>query len=86
MTVGQCGWSGKQNGRLLRAAAADFDALLTMDKGLEFQQNLDQLDLAIVIVFARSNRLADVEPLVPEISSVLDAAVPGEVFRVRAAE
>ena len=39
-TVAYMGWGGVENGELLRqAAAAGFDALLTNDRGLEYQQN-----------------------------------------------
>ena len=39
-TVSRQGWKGKRNGELLEQAAAMFDALVTMDKGIEHQQNL----------------------------------------------
>lgn len=54
------GWSGKRNGELLRLADAAFDALVTMDKSIEHQQNLSQYSIRIIIISARSNRLSDV--------------------------
>ena len=39
-TVSRQGWKGMRNGELLEQAAAMFDALVTMDKGIEHQQNL----------------------------------------------
>jgi predicted nuclease of predicted toxin-antitoxin system len=56
-SVRQCGWKGLQNGRLLAAASADFDVLLTADKSMECQQNLDQLPMAILIMLAGSHRV-----------------------------
>jgi len=39
-TVWDKGWNGKKNGELLRLMIDDnFDALLTFDKNLKFQQN-----------------------------------------------
>ena len=50
-TAAYMGWAGVENGELLRLAAADgFDALVTNDRGLEYQQNLDELPLAVVVV------------------------------------
>jgi predicted nuclease of predicted toxin-antitoxin system len=34
------GFSGLKNGELLDAAESDFDVLLTVDRGLQFEQNL----------------------------------------------
>jgi predicted nuclease of predicted toxin-antitoxin system len=37
-TVGQCGWAGIKNGKLLALAATRFDIFLTGDRNIEFQQ------------------------------------------------
>ena len=50
VTVQQRGWTGIENGRLLVLAAAEFDVVLTADKGMEFQQNLTTLPTAVLIV------------------------------------
>ncbi len=39
-TVPEAGWAGTKNGDLLQLAAARFDAFVTIDQGLAFQQNL----------------------------------------------
>ena len=70
-TVPKSGWAGIKNGKLLALAATKFDVFLTSDKNIEFQQNLASLPLAILVVVARSNRLHDMEPLVPEILRAL---------------
>jgi hypothetical protein len=38
-TVQEAGWAGVKNGARLRAADSQFDALLTLDQGVEHQQN-----------------------------------------------
>jgi hypothetical protein len=80
-TVRGRGWLGKENGVLLRAAAAEYDALVTMDRGIEHQQNLAAYDLVVFLITARSNRRADVAPAIPE---VLASAQPGRLYRVAA--
>ena len=47
LTVPERGWSGVKNGKLLRMAAEEFDVFITMDQGIEHQQNLNALDLCI---------------------------------------
>ena len=37
-TVGEMGWSGIKNGEFLMLAAVDFDAFITVDKNLQYQQ------------------------------------------------
>ena len=71
-TVQQMGWAGTQNGELLRrAAAAAFDAFITGDRNLSFQQNPEELPLAVVVLKAPSNRLPDLKPLVPKLLAAL---------------
>jgi hypothetical protein len=49
-TVTAMGWSGRQNGELLRLAADDFDVFLTADTNLEHQQNLTTLPISVAAV------------------------------------
>ncbi len=73
---------GIKNGRLLRLAAAEFDVLLTMDRGMEYQQNLSGVDLCLVVLSAVSNDIDDLLPLAPAINEALHGAAPGLVIRV----
>lgn len=83
-TVGQAGWTSFKNGALLRLASTDFDVLLTADQNLEFQQNLDTLPIAVVVLVADSNRLESLEPLVPQILEALQELQPKKLIRVGA--
>ena len=56
-TVAECGWAGKKNGELLSLAEPEFDVLLTLDKNLPYQQDLNSGRIAILIVRAPSNRI-----------------------------
>jgi hypothetical protein len=81
-TVTQMGWTSLDNGALLRQAAAQFDALLTADQNIEFQQNLKTLSIAVVVLVAHSNRLESLEPLVPDVLRVLETLQPRGFVRV----
>jgi predicted nuclease of predicted toxin-antitoxin system len=77
-------WSGFKNGELLRAAESEYDVFLTADQNLEYQQNLRGFAIGVVVVAARTNRIEDLLPLVPELASACAAVRHGEVVRVRA--
>jgi Domain of unknown function (DUF5615) len=82
-TVQQEGWAGLKNGELLkRAKTAGFEALLTADQNLEFQQNLASSDLFVVV--AVSNELEDLLPAVPKILAALREPIVGHVATVDA--
>ena len=82
VTVKYRGWSGKKNGELLRMAAAEFDAFVTLDSNLEYQQNVAALDLAVVVVRAPSSDLSDLEPLLLELNALLPSVRPGRSYVV----
>ena len=83
-TVPQMGWAGIKNGKLLALAEAEFDVFITVDSNLSFQQNLPQFDMAVIVLQAPSNRLADMKPLVPQILAVLSSAARGQATTVSA--
>jgi len=83
LTVPEAGFAGLTNGVLLSLAeAAGFDLFLTMDKGLQYHQNLSGRRIAILIVRARSNRLVDLLPHLELCRSIMRSIQPGEVVRI----
>ncbi|HEX7997633.1 MAG TPA: DUF5615 family PIN-like protein [Pyrinomonadaceae bacterium] len=76
-TVPQMGWATKKNGELLALAETEFDVFITVDRNLSFQQNLPKFNIAVLILRAPSNRLADLKLLVPKILSILPSLVKG---------
>lgn len=83
-TVPQMGWAGIKNGQLLALAEAEFDVFITVDRNLSFQQNLPQFNIAVIVLQASSNRLADLKPLVPKVLAILATAIKGEAIVVGA--
>ena len=75
-TVPEMGWAGKKNGALLALAQDFFDVFLTADQGLPAQQNLTMLRIGIIMA-AKTNRLGDLEPLVPQTLKAIDSLSPG---------
>ena len=81
-TVPQMGWSGIKNGELLGLAEAAFDVFITVDRNLSFQQNLPKFNIAVLVLHAPSNRLADLRPLIPKVLSILPTLSKGEAEHV----
>jgi len=81
-TVVGRGWAGVTNGDLLRRMRGEYDALLTMDQGIEFQQNIAALPFGVLLVLAPSNRMVHLLPLVPAILEALPALKPGQLRRI----
>jgi hypothetical protein len=57
-TVPEAGLAGKKNGELLSLAEeAGFQAFLTVDRGIEYEQNLRHRTIGVVVIHAKSSRL-----------------------------
>ena len=81
-TVQEMGWSGRSNGELLALAGPLFDVFLTVDQNIEYQQNLRLADIPILVLAARTNRLADLQFLIPEMLASLSDLKPGDIIRI----
>lgn len=77
-TAQQMGWNGIENGNFLDIAQADFDLLLTTDKGIKYQQNFTGRDIAVVTLRARDNRIPTLTPLMPQVLALLPTVQPAK--------
>ena len=80
-TIREKGWAGKSNGKLLQLMIEDkFDALVTFDKNLQYQQNFQKYTLAVFVLIARDNTYLTLKELVPKIMLIIDGGlVPGPI-------
>jgi hypothetical protein len=69
-------WTTIKNGALLTLASQHFDVFVTVDRNLSFQQNLDSFSIAVIVLQAKTNRLADLRPLVPSLLKAIESARP----------
>lgn len=81
-TVPEAGWSGAADGDLLRWAVERFDALVTADRNLEFQQNFTMSSILVVVVSVHNTRIQTLRPLVPLILDAVNSGRRGTVIRV----
>jgi hypothetical protein len=83
-TIAYMGWAGVENGELLlRAERNAFDAVITNDGGVEHEQNLDALPVAVVFLDAEANTLEALRPLVPELLDALNSLQPRQFVRLK---
>lgn len=78
-TARQMGWSSIKNGEPLALAAKEFDVFVTVDRNLSFQQNLPAFAIAVIVLRAKSDRLLDMQPLIPELLVSISTAKLGAV-------
>jgi hypothetical protein len=79
-TIKAAGYTGLTNGELLRrAAAADYQVLVTADLRMPAQQNIPASGMAVVLV--PGNRLAEIAPHEAELKRAVGTAQPGTVTR-----
>ena len=81
-TARQMGWSTTKNGELLAVAAKEFTVFVTVDRNLSFQQQVPAFDIAVIVLRAKSNRLSDLRPLVPQLLACIPVAKAGTVTYV----
>lgn len=81
-TVPKMGWAGIKNGALLALAEKEFDAFITVDRKLSAQQDPAKFQIAVLLLRARTNRLQDIRPLVPELLKTIERATAGALTTV----
>ena len=76
------GWAGTKNCELLRRANGIREVFVTLDRNLEFQQNIKVLPFGVVVVRSRSNRIVDLAPHIPAILLAANQVGPGRLMTV----
>jgi len=77
------GWAGKKNGELLSLAEqAGFEVFVTLDRGVEYEQNLTGRRISVILVRTKSSRLADLIPHAARILALVESIESGQFVRV----
>lgn len=80
-TVVEMNWSGLKNGNLLsEAVAEEFDILLTIDKNLEHQQNMDKYEIAVVVLDVEKSKIDYLLEILPKFKEEIDEFENGKVY------
>jgi hypothetical protein len=80
-TMQQIGWLGKKNGELLKLLVEhSFDVFITVDQNLQYQQNLKDTKISIIVLSSSTNRYDDLKSLAPSVLKRLSSLVAGEIY------
>ena len=66
-TAGDAGFSGLKNGDLVKAIVDSYDVLITLDRNMQFQQNLKNSKIAVVVLKTHPSTLRNLEALIPKL-------------------
>lgn len=81
VTVGFMGWSGIQNGELIKLIDDQFDILITGDQNLRYQQNLEERNIAIIEL--PYTTLGQLMPLMEQIREAINTSMKGSYIQVK---
>ncbi|HEX9930380.1 MAG TPA: DUF5615 family PIN-like protein [Pyrinomonadaceae bacterium] len=81
-TVEEAGFKGLKNGQLLQAASGKYDVLITVDRNLQYQQNLKNIGVAVIILKAQRSTYPMLKPLMPQVLLLLGRTKEGEIVTV----
>ncbi|MGD9560665.1 MAG: DUF5615 family PIN-like protein [Pyrinomonadaceae bacterium] len=81
-TIDEAGFKGLKNGKLLLAASTDYEVLITVDKNLQYQQDVGNLPMAVVVLSAHTNRVEDLEPLIDKALQTLVTIRRGDFIEI----
>jgi len=82
-SVKEMGWSGLKNGKLLQLAVEnEFQVMITMDRNIKNQQNLALLNIAIIILIAKDNRVDTVSKFIPKIKTLLEKGIDKNIVEI----
>jgi len=79
-TAYEMGWTELDNGALLKAAETEFEALITTDQNLRYQQNLTGQRLAILVLPTTS--WPKIRAHEAEVVAAVSALRPGDVVEL----
>ena len=73
------GWAGIKNGELMRLAEEEFDAFVTVDRNLSYQQDIPRYSISLIVISSISNRYDDLKPFGERVIEALETSGPGSV-------
>jgi predicted nuclease of predicted toxin-antitoxin system len=82
-SVREMSWEHLSNGKLLVEAAKYFDLIVTIDQKLKHEQNLQTLPIAVIVLIAKSSRLAELSAMVPNLENAIATLQPKSFVEVR---
>lgn len=82
-TVPEMNFEGLKNGNLLsKMEEKGFDILLTIDKNIDYQQNVKKYQVTIVILDVLKSNMKYIEELLPKFKESVNSFEKGKSYRI----
>jgi len=81
-TVRDLGWAGQRDHVLIPQIQGRFDIFLTIDKGFEFEHNLNKLSFGVIVLETANNQIPSYERVLDELVRLIQCVAPGQVVRI----
>ena len=80
-TVTQLGWSGTKNGKLMTLCVENgFNVLVTIDKNLVYQQNMDKYPVSIAVFNSGKSKIEELSAFIPAFKRQLSQFEPNKIY------
>ena len=82
-TIGQMGWAGLKNGKLLtKAVESKFDILLTIDKNISYQQNISKYLISLVVLNVDDSNIETLIDFIPNFNKQIKNIEKGKTYLI----
>lgn len=83
MHVNQLGWKSVTNGKLLQLAEENqFEAFITADKNMPYQQSMKGRPFPLVVLDIHPNNFENLAACVPELTKELGSYIPSQIYLI----
>lgn len=82
-TVRDLGWAGQPDHLLVAQVQGRFNVFLTIDKGFEYEHNVEKFSFGVVVLETANNQIPSYERLLQDLTSQIEIIAPGDIVRVR---
>lgn len=83
LTVTEMKWSGVKNGKLMQLCVDHrFQILLTIDKNLQYQQNLKVYPIAILIFNSSTSKIEELKKFLPSFNLVVKGIIMSRTYLI----
>ncbi len=82
-TIGQMGWAGLKNGKLLTKAVENkFDILLTIDKNINYQQNISKYNISLIVLNVNDSNIETIADFIPNFNAQIKKIEKGRTYLI----
>lgn len=81
-TVPEMGWAGIENGDLLPLIETVFEAFITIDGNMRYQQNMSGRSFALIVLKAQDNTIETLLPMMPKVLAALPSILPAQIVKI----